>query len=240
MSWQIDNLAGSITASGVGTNYVTTLPTGLATYTGASAIWSDWTNITVPGASTFTGLITANGGITGNLTGHASLDIPLTGSAAITGSLISSNASNLGSASLPWGSVYGTTLYEGGVALSSKYLSSSSSSSSNLYGLILNNGGLSVQGTSLFMNKVTMQDDLTACYIKSWTITPRNAGNDDLGSGSAYWWGTYTNRLFCAIGLNAPSTATDVGIAGQIVFGSSYIYVCTATNTWRRAALATW
>lgn len=37
--------------------------------------------------STFTGLITANGGISGNLTGHASLDIPLTGSVAVTGSI---------------------------------------------------------------------------------------------------------------------------------------------------------
>ena len=36
---------------------------------------------------TVSGLITANGGISGNLTGHASLDIPLTGSVAVTGSI---------------------------------------------------------------------------------------------------------------------------------------------------------
>lgn len=38
----------------------------------------------------------------------------------------------------------------------------------------------------------------------------------------------------------APATATSTGTAGQIAFDSSFFYVCTATNTWVRAALATW
>ena len=37
-----------------------------------------------------------------------------------------------------------------------------------------------------------------------------------------------------------PATATDTGTQGQICWDASYIYVCTATNTWVRAALATW
>lgn len=39
---------------------------------------------------------------------------------------------------------------------------------------------------------------------------------------------------------NAPSAATDTCTAGMVVFDSSYIYVCTATNTWKRAAISTW
>ena len=37
-----------------------------------------------------------------------------------------------------------------------------------------------------------------------------------------------------------PSTASSTGIAGQIAYSSSYIYVCVATNTWKRASLSTW
>ncbi len=37
-----------------------------------------------------------------------------------------------------------------------------------------------------------------------------------------------------------PSTASDTGSAGTLSWDSDYIYVCTATNTWKRAALTTW
>ena len=37
-----------------------------------------------------------------------------------------------------------------------------------------------------------------------------------------------------------PASATDTGSAGEICWDANYIYVCTATNTWKRTALATW
>lgn len=37
-----------------------------------------------------------------------------------------------------------------------------------------------------------------------------------------------------------PASAGATGTTGQICWDSSYIYVCTATNTWKRAAIATW
>jgi hypothetical protein len=37
-----------------------------------------------------------------------------------------------------------------------------------------------------------------------------------------------------------PSSATDTGNAGDICWDSSYLYICTATNTWRRIAHASW
>jgi hypothetical protein len=37
-----------------------------------------------------------------------------------------------------------------------------------------------------------------------------------------------------------PATATSTGIVGQVAYDSTWFYVCTATNTWRRAALSTW
>lgn len=38
----------------------------------------------------------------------------------------------------------------------------------------------------------------------------------------------------------APSSSTDTGTAGEIRITATYIYVCTATNTWVRSALTTW
>ena len=37
-----------------------------------------------------------------------------------------------------------------------------------------------------------------------------------------------------------PSSASDTGNQGDICWDSSYVYVCTATNTWKRSAIATW
>jgi hypothetical protein len=39
---------------------------------------------------------------------------------------------------------------------------------------------------------------------------------------------------------SAPATATSAGRAGQIAYDASYVYICTATNTWRRAAISSW
>jgi hypothetical protein len=38
----------------------------------------------------------------------------------------------------------------------------------------------------------------------------------------------------------APATTGATGTAGELRYDADYIYVCTATNTWKRAAIATW
>lgn len=42
------------------------------------------------------------------------------------------------------------------------------------------------------------------------------------------------------IGTQTPASASATGTAGTVTWDSSYIYVCTASNTWKRAAIATW
>jgi hypothetical protein len=37
-----------------------------------------------------------------------------------------------------------------------------------------------------------------------------------------------------------PASATAAGTAGTICWDANYIYVCTATNTWKRTAISTW
>lgn len=39
---------------------------------------------------------------------------------------------------------------------------------------------------------------------------------------------------------STPASASATGTAGTITWDSNYIYVCTATNTWKRVAIATW
>jgi hypothetical protein len=37
-----------------------------------------------------------------------------------------------------------------------------------------------------------------------------------------------------------PSSASDTGTQGEVAWDSNYIYICTATDTWKRVAIATW
>ena len=37
----------------------------------------------------------------------------------------------------------------------------------------------------------------------------------------------------------APATATSAGIAGQVAYDSGFFYICVATSTWKRVAIAT-
>lgn len=37
-----------------------------------------------------------------------------------------------------------------------------------------------------------------------------------------------------------PANASDTGTTGTIAWDASYIYICTATDTWKRVAIATW
>lgn len=39
---------------------------------------------------------------------------------------------------------------------------------------------------------------------------------------------------------HTPSAANDTGVQGTIVWDGDYIYVCVATNTWKRVAISSW
>jgi hypothetical protein len=43
-----------------------------------------------------------------------------------------------------------------------------------------------------------------------------------------------------SVGGSTPASAAATGTAGTITWEASYIYVCVATNTWERVAIATW
>ena len=52
---------------------------------------------------------------------------------------------------------------------------------------------------------------------------------------------TFTGTIATQNGTaSTPASASATGTAGTIKWDASYIYVCTATNTWKRVAIATW
>jgi hypothetical protein len=42
------------------------------------------------------------------------------------------------------------------------------------------------------------------------------------------------------VATSTPASASATGTAGTIAWDTGYIYVCTATDTWERVAIATW
>lgn len=64
----------------------------------------------------------------------------------------------------------------------------------------------------------------------------------------AHWDGDNTvatkdairDKIESMIAPGTPASATAAGVAGTIRWDASFLYVCTATNTWKRAAIATW
>jgi hypothetical protein len=49
-----------------------------------------------------------------------------------------------------------------------------------------------------------------------------------------------SSAVAISVPTHTPSSASDAGVAGTITWDASFVYVCTATNTWKRVAIATW
>jgi len=51
---------------------------------------------------------------------------------------------------------------------------------------------------------------------------------------------TVANDSFIVTTAKTPASAADTCTTGQHAWDASYLYACTATNTWKRAAITTW
>lgn len=90
-----------------------------------------------------------------------------------------------------------------------------------------------ITGTSLQINGAAT----ITSSISAYSISATSSISGSTVSASS----TITGGQFRVSSLNtAPATATSTGTTGEIRFTADHIYVCTATNTWKRAALATW
>ncbi len=53
------------------------------------------------------------------------------------------------------------------------------------------------------------------------------------------------NFLFSAVRTyiitsSVPASAAATGIAGQLAYDATHLYICVATDTWKRVAISTW
>jgi hypothetical protein len=53
-------------------------------------------------------------------------------------------------------------------------------------------------------------------------------------------WVDASPPLAPSLSSNPPATASSTGSVGDIRYDADYVYICIATDTWKRAALATW
>lgn len=95
-------------------------------------------------------------------------------------------------------------------------------------------------------SNVTLTTDLG---IPSITIAVPAENIQDLvaaftvaGSGISVTYDDTANTLTFSLKLTeqTPASAGATGVKGTVVYDSSYLYICVATNTWRRIAHATW
>ena len=92
-----------------------------------------------------------------------------------------------------------------------------------------------VAGSDRFTMGATAGDNLT---LATYNPPGTNIGNSISIDGAS---GRVSLNLGTILPLNnAPASATATGTAGEIRVDTGFLYVCTATNTWKRAALTTW
>lgn len=61
-----------------------------------------------------------------------------------------------------------------------------------------------------------------------------------IGTAGVTTSGTLAGAGLRITSASTPTSASASGVAGTIAWDASYLYICTATNTWRRIAHATW
>jgi hypothetical protein len=69
------------------------------------------------------------------------------------------------------------------------------------------------------------------------TLSTTNIKNPSAASNNVVLNADGTVRLPVS---STPASASATGSAGEIRWDGTYIYICTATNTWRRILHATW
>ena len=105
-----------------------------------------------------------------------------------------------------------------------------------------------VGAASVDFNAVTSTHTMSGTFnnaaINNFTNTTDSTSST---TGSAKFSGGVgiAKKLFVGTGLNVaaptvPGSASATGTAGDISWDASYIYICIATNTWKRVAIATW
>jgi hypothetical protein len=117
----------------------------------------------------------------------------------------------------------------------------------NNYSHPTGDGNLHVPATGTSNNNKVLKAGATAGSL-SWDQV---AWTEITGKPSTFPASAHTHTIAQITGLqtaldskptvvSAPSAYNSTGTAGTIAYDANYVYVCVATNTWRRSALAKW
>lgn len=98
------------------------------------------------------------------------------------------------------------------------------------------------------MNLTAWANDLRRWLARSWDALSFKDASAQASQDGVMLWDTagypVVSRSGAWVGLQqfvaAPATAASAGVAGDFAADSGYLYICTATNTWKRVAVATW
>jgi hypothetical protein len=89
---------------------------------------------------------------------------------------------------------------------------------------------------------------MTTGVINSWSnlgVTGRvdvehlTVGGVAIPNNNAITPASVTTPLL-VVATSTPASATAAGVKGTIAWDADFIYVCTATDTWKQVAIATW
>jgi hypothetical protein len=98
-------------------------------------------------------------------------------------------------------------------------------------------GSLIVRATNWNLNNSANTQNMMVA-VDGGAVSLFNAGVQKFQTSST---GVYITGQIQFSALNtAPASAGATGTLGEIRYTADYIYVCTATNTWKRTALSTW
>ena len=94
----------------------------------------------------------------------------------------------------------------------------------------------SVDIYALFSRDDAIEHDNTTSGLAA--VTVRTAIEELASEKLNLAGGTMAGDL--SVPTKTPATASATGVLGTIAWDSDYIYICTATDTWKRTSIATW
>lgn len=102
--------------------------------------------------------------------------------------------------------------------------------------------GLTEATNSIFIGSRSKAsaDAQTNQIVIGYNATGLGNNTTSIGNASTTVTGLFGNIILLNGMGTAPASASATGVAGTIIVTATYIYVCTATDTWKRVAIATW
>ena len=92
-------------------------------------------------------------------------------------------------------------------------------------------------GTVTSVNGSSTGSTLTA---SGGPVTASGTLNFDLNLSHANTWAATQTFGTMVVASAAPAAANSTGVAGTVTWANGFLYICVATNTWQRVAIATW